>query len=338
MTSIATQIRSVAFALALASCSAFANPLFCRADAATDHAAAHPTPTTRHYLIGVYAGPGDNTTPALMGYPWDYTIGRSYQDPCAGCGVSGLTYLHGYPVIVDIYHVQPSYPKFESAAAGAYDALYRQTVISLVPYADEIYAVRIDSEFNGSWSPTTPFKGWRAVPSTTWIAGFRRLALMVRTMLPHAKIIWNPNIGQNDPFPYFPGDDVVDLVGPDMYCNPAHYASPSRCWDDFLSGANGVNLEAFARFAKEHNKSIAIPEWADLFGDGVFIRQVQEWMDQHDFVAQSYWDSGDALETTAALPALKNDQAAYVKAFGHRPYAGTFWGAVKPIPPSASAQ
>jgi hypothetical protein len=289
-------------------------------------------------LIGAYAGSGDNSTPDLMGYAWDYTIGRSYQDPCAGCGVSGLTYLHGYPVIIDIYHVQASYPSFQAAAHGDYDALYRQTVASLVPDAKEIYAVRIDSEFNGSWAATTPFKGWRPVPSSIWIAGFRRLALLVREALPNAKIIWNPNIGQNDPFPYYPGDDVVDLIGPDMYCNPAHYSSPSRCWHDFLNGANGVNLEAFASFAQQHHKSLAIPEWADLFGDGMFIRRVQEWMDQHDVVAQSYWDSGDALETTAALPALENDQKAYVQAFGHRPYAGSFWGKVKPKPPAAWVQ
>jgi hypothetical protein len=331
-------LRSAAISLCLTAAWLCATPLWGGAEAASGTTASPGVAPTRHYLIGVYAGPGDDSTPALMGYPWDYTIGRSYQDPCAGCGVSGLTYLHGYPVIIDLYHVQPSYPKFDVAAAGGYDTLYRQTVASLIPYANEIYAVRIDSEFNGSWSASTPFKGWQPVSSATWIAGFRRLALIVRQALPNAKIIWNPNIGQNDPFPYYPGDDVVDLIGPDMYCNPAHYASPARCWNDFLSGANGVNLDAFASFAQQHHKSLAIPEWADLFGDGVFIQDVQQWADQHDVVAQSYWDSGDALETTASLPALKGDQEAYVQAFGHRPYAGTFWGAIKPIPPAASAQ
>ena len=321
MNRIKACLRGAAFGLALAATSA----------------SAQTVAPTRHYLIGVYQGPDDDSTPALMGYRWDYTIGRSYQDACAGCGVSGLTYLHGYPVVVDIYHVQASYPDFQAAAAGGYDTFYRQTVAALVPYAKEIYAVRIDSEFNGTWSASTPFKGWSPIPASTWIAGFRRLALLVREELPNAKIIWNPNIGQNNPFPYYPGDDVVDLIGPDMYCNPKHYGSPAGCWNDFLSGAGGVNLNAFASFAQAHQKALAIPEWADLFGDGAFIKLAQAWMDQQNVVLQSYWDSGDALETTAHLPTLKNDQAAYVAAFGHRPYAGTFWNPVLPVPAAAAA-
>ena len=308
------------------------------ADAASHSAPEHATMQPRHYLNGVYADPADDSTPALMGYRWDYTIGRSYQDPCAGCSVSGLTYLHGYPVVIDLYHVQTSYPDFRAAAAGDYDRFYRQTVAALMPYAASIYAVRIDSEFNGSWSAASAFKGWRPVSKSIWIAGFRRLAVIVHKALPHAKIIWNPNIGQNNPFPYYPGDDVVDLIGPDLYCNPAHYASPARCWSDFLSGASGVNLNDFAGFAHDHRKPLAIPEWADLFGDGVFIRHMQAWMDEHDVVLQSYWDSGDALDTTAALPALKTDQSAYAAAFGHRPYAGSFWNPVLPIPSAASTQ
>ena len=333
-----TALRAAAFALGCAAASTLPASVCGEANAAGTPSAEHKVPPTRHYLIGVYADPPDTTTPALMGYHWDYTIGRSYQDACAGCGVSGLTFLHGYPVIIDIYHVQPSYPDFRAAAAGDYDKFYRKTVASLVPYAKEIYAIRIDSEFNGSWAAASPFKGWRAVSSPIWIAGFRRLAKLVREELPDAKIIWNPNIGQNDPFPYYPGDDVVDLIGPDMYCNPKYYGSSSGCWRDFLRGANGVNLNAFAKFGSQHGKPIAIPEWADLFGDGVFIRDVQEWMDHHDVVAQSYWNSGDALDSTASLPALKADQAAYAAAFGHRPYAGTFWSSVKPIASTASSQ
>jgi hypothetical protein len=334
MNRIITGFGGAVLALCLTVASLVPAPPCWAADA--KHGAEQPPASTRHYLIGVYAGPTDDSTPALMGYRWDFTIGRSYQDTCAGCGVSGLAYLHGYPVVIDLQHVQPSYPDFHLAATGGYDKYYRQTVAALAPYAKEIYAVRIDSEFNGGWAVSTPFKGWRAVPSSTWIAGFRRLALMVRQALPNAKIIWNPNIGQNNPFPYYPGDDIVDLIGPDVYCNPAYNRSPAACWSDFLDGANGVNLNAFASFAKAHQKALAIPEWADLFGDGVFIRLMQEWMDQHDVVLQAYWDSGDELGSTASLPALPPDQKAYVKAFGHRPYAGTFWSPILPVSAAAT--
>jgi hypothetical protein len=326
--------RVAFFAFFLAAVPALLAPP-CRA-ADVDQGAAQAPAATRHYLIGVYAGPTDNSTPALMGYKWDFTIGRSYQDNCAGCGVSGLTYLHGYPVVIDLQHVQSSYPDFHAAATGGYDMDYRQTVAALMPYAKEIYAVRIDGEFNGNWAASTPFKGWRAVSSSTWIAGFRRLALMVREALPNAKIIWNPAIGQNNPFPYYPGDDVVDLIGPDVYCNPAYSRSSKDCWSDVLNHANGVNLNAFASFARQHHKPLAFPEWADLFGDGIFIKHMRQWMDDNNVVLQAYWDSGDALGSTASLPALPTDQKAYVTAFGHRPYAGTFWSPILPIPAAAT--
>jgi len=37
-------------------------------------------PQGRNYLIGKYDDPADVSTPALMGYPWAYTIGGSYQE------------------------------------------------------------------------------------------------------------------------------------------------------------------------------------------------------------------------------------------------------------------
>jgi hypothetical protein len=286
----------------------------------------------RHYLIGVYQDPLDVTTPALMGAPWDYTINYSYQDGCAGCGVSGLSQLHGYPVIVDIYHVLPSYPSFKAAADGAYDKYYQQTAQALLPYAKQIYAIRIDSELNGSWSAASPFKSWRAIPPKTWIAGFRRLAKVIKATLPDARIIWNPNVGQSNPFPYYPGDDVVDLLGPDIYCDPRYSRSSHACWDNYSSGAGGVNLNAFAAFAKQHNKPIVIPEWGDMFGDGYMISQMRNWMDQNNVVAASYWDSGDALKYTAALPPSTTNQAAFAAAFGHRPYVGTYWPSIIPVP------
>jgi hypothetical protein len=231
--------------------------------------------------------------------------------------------------------VQASYPDFNAAANGSYNSYYQQTAKKLAPFADQIYAVRIDSEFNGSWSEASAFKGSTPISPSTWIAGFRNLVMAIRQELPNAKIIWNPNIGQNNPFPYYPGDDLVDLIGPDVYCNPAYYSTSTACWNDYLSGANGVNLTAFATFGQQHNKPIVIPEWADLFGDGYMIERMRSWMDSNNVVAQSYWDSGDDLGSTAALPALTKNQEAYAAAFGSRPYTGNYWKALIPIPESA---
>ena len=288
--------------------------------------------TAREYLIGVFADPPDESTPRMLGAAWDYTINYSYQDNCRGCGVSGLARLGHYPVIIDLQHVQSTYPDFSVAADGGYDDDYRHTARQLVPYADQIYAVRIDSEFNGAWSAASAFAGGRAIAPSTWIAGFRRLAFAVRTALPGARIVWNPNIGQHDPFPYYPGDDVVDLIGPDIYCQPAYSSTSADCWDKVLHGPRLSNLDVYAIFAKTHDKPIIIPEWGDSFGDGTLIGHMREWMDRNHVVAQSYWDSGEALSRTASLSCLTVNQRAYVDAFGHRPYAGKYWPLVLPVP------
>lgn len=290
------------------------------------------SPSGRDYLNGAYADPPDTATPEALGAPWDYTINNSYQDNCRGCGVSGLAGLGRYPVIIDLHHVQSSYPDFVMAARGGYDADYQRTARQLVPFAAQIYAVRIDSEFNGAWSAASPFAGSHIVVPALWIAGFRRLAIAVRAALPEARLIWNPNIGQHDPFPYYPGDDIVDLIGPDIYCQPAYFSDSATCWNKALHGDHGLNLDTLATFAQAHHKPIIVPEWGDAFGDGTMIRRMRDWMDQNHVVAQSYWDSGDALSRTASLSVLTINQRAYVEAFGQRPYIGRYWRKRIPVP------
>jgi beta-mannanase len=275
-----------------------------------------------------------------MGYPWDYTINNSYQDNCAGCGVSGLASNGftvgtsvGYPVIIDLFHVQSTYPDFTTAADGGYDSYYQQTAQSLAPYAKLIYAVRIDSEFNGSWSTWCPYNSSTAVDPATWIAGYTNLVTAVRQALPNAKIIWNANIGQNSPFPYYPGDNLVDIIGIDAYSAAQYYATSADCWNDYLSGLGGINLTAFATFGQQHGKPLSFPEWGDTFGDGYYIQQMRTWMDDNNVVAASYWDTGDDISPgTCSLVSQPTDQQAYVAAFGNRPYTGTYWSPIIPVP------
>jgi hypothetical protein len=47
--------------------------------------------------------------------------------------------------------------------------------------------------------------------------------------LPHAKIVWNPNLGQNDPRPYYPGDDLVDIIGIDVFFTKQFAATLDGC-------------------------------------------------------------------------------------------------------------
>jgi hypothetical protein len=288
----------------------------------------------RNYLLGLRDGnPTDTTTATLMGQAWDYTINFSYEDPWAGASISGLAVSDrpGTPVIAAVYHLDngsPPYMDATVAANGGYNAFYTQTAQSLIPYANIIYGIRIDHEFNGTWEPFGPFGGaGQLIDAATWIAGWRHMAQAIRTALPNVKIIWNPNIGQNNPYPYYPGDDLVDVVGFDAYTQPAFSGglTSMQMWQEYLNGQGGNNFTTLAAFGVAHNKPLCFPEWGDGFGDGVFITQFGAWMDQHNVVAHSYWDSADGLTNTTALTQLPANQTAFVNAFGHRPYTGTFW-------------
>jgi hypothetical protein len=310
------------------------------------------SPKVRNYLVGLRDGnPVDTTTAGLLGYPWEYTINFSYEDHLGGGStITGLavTDRPGTSVIVAVYHLDTGtapYMDAVVAANGGYNAFYTTTAQSLVQYANIIHAVRIDHEFNGTWEPWSPFGGTgQIIAAATWIAGWRNMATAIRTALPNAKIIWNPNIGQNNPYPYYPGDDLVDLIGIDIYTQPAFSgtSTSAQVWQDYLSGQNGSNLTAMAAFGVAHSKPLCFPEWGDGFGDGFFITQFGAWMDQNNVVAHSYWDSADGLTNTTALTQLPQNQAAFVKAFG-RPYTGTYWpslvaaGGIQP-PQQARAQ
>jgi hypothetical protein len=310
------------------------------------------SPKVRNYLVGYRDGnPNDTTTAGLLGYAWEYTINNSAQDPGGGSGVSGLgSSPHpGVSVIIDVFHLDngtPSYMDPVVAGNGGYNTFYTQTAQALIQYANLIHGVRIDSEFNGNWQIWGAFGGvGQVIDATTYINGWRNLAQAIRTALPLAKIIWNPNLGWNNPYPYYPGDDLVDLIGFDAYMQPAFSgtSTSAQVWQDFLNGQGGNNLTAMAAFGFSHNKPLCFPEWGDGFGDGYYITQFGAWMDQHNVVAHSYWDSSDGLTNTTALTQLPNNQAAFVKAFGHRPYTGTYWPSLTPTggvspPAQATAQ
>lgn len=288
----------------------------------------------RNYLVGYRDGnPADTTTAGLLGYPWEYTINNAYEDNWGGASISGLAVSPhpGVSVIAAVYHLNNGSPPYMDpvvAANGGYNSFYTTTAQSLIQYAHIIHAVRIDHEFNGTWEVWSPFGGsGQIITAATWIAGWRNMAQAIRAALPNAKIVWNPNIGQNDPYPYYPGDDLVDIIGLDAYTQPAFSGglTSAQMWQEYLTGQGGNNFTTLAAFGVSHNKPMCFPEWGDGFGDGVYITQFGAWMDQHNVVAHSYWDSADGLTNTTALTQLPQNQQAFVKAFGHRPYTGTYW-------------
>lgn len=181
-------------------------------------------------------------------------------------------------------------------ADGAYDAIFIQTANALVRYGLEDTVVRIGWEFNGDWVP------WAASKDPeSYKRYFRRIVeVMRRTPGQRFKFEWCPNHGRHamDPTEAYPGDDVVDIIGMDVYAETwdVSTSDPDKRFEYFLDQPFG--LKWHRDFAKERGKPISYPEWGvgtrpDGHGvgdDPVFMERMADWFEETQPLYQSYWD------------------------------------------------
>jgi hypothetical protein len=189
-----------------------------------------------------------------------------------------------------------SYATLANAAGGQYDDHYRN-VATMIAAHDPQAVIRVGWEFNGGWYPWMASQG-----EQQYIGAYRDLVKVFRGVSPNFQFVWNPNLGapDSDPALAYPGDDVVNYIGMDIYENTAYLSgTPDERWNYMLT-ADDRGLNWLASFAALHMKPIAFPEWATNYDDGSFIQRMHDWMLQHDVVMQSYWDNAAAFNGSFA--------------------------------------
>jgi Glycosyl hydrolase family 26 len=322
----------------------------------TNSPLATPTPTpvagSGGMLVGVYMDPPDSPTwSAMLSKKPDYTINNSTMtinnvgsNPCNALNNNGNG---GYPTVAGVGHFNTGVGGNNdpvAAANGSYNSDYANYAANVIgPCANSLYALRIDQEWSGNWFPWGPYAspgsyGSPYISPADWIAGFRHLvdAIRANPATAHIKISWDYPLqlqGANT-LSYYPGDAYVDIIGTDLYAQP-QFDGPtgSGAWTTFLASTGGLN--DMAAFAAAHNKPMAIWEWCDVYTDGVFLTNFSNWMKANNVVAQSYWDSNDAIGGGGAcrLQDSASRQAAYIAAWKGWQYSGTYWGSTTlPIP------
>lgn len=159
--------------------------------------------------------------------------------------------------------------------------------------------VRLGWEFNGRWMPWTAGRDPAA-----YVAAFRHVVGVLRSIPGTSfRFDWCCAWGRNDIAPdrVYPGDDVVDIVGMDVYTryyNPLN-ADPARRWRTFVSVPYG--LDWLASFSAAHHKGLSVPEWGTgeaLTADGgsgggddpLFIRDMAAFLTVNHAVYSDYWD------------------------------------------------
>jgi hypothetical protein len=183
-----------------------------------------------------------------------------------------------------------------SAAAGEYDGEFRKIAEQLVAKGRADTIVRLGWEFNGNWYP------WAAEKDpVSFVGAFRHVVGVLRSVPgQHFRIVWNPSLGSGTiaPQTLWPGDDVVDLIGIDIYNQSwrPQDADPAMRWQGYLTANYGLNW--LAAFATAHRKPIVVPEWGtgtrpDGHGygdDPLFIHNMAAWMRRHRVAYEGYWD------------------------------------------------
>ena len=152
--------------------------------------------------------------------------------------------------------------------------------------------------------------GWEMNISMAWfakdreadyIAAFRRVVGIFRRHSSEFKYDWCPGWGaQEMPADLaYPGDDVVDYIGLDVY-DYKHEGSPEERWNAFYLKAP-FGLEWHRDFAAKHRKLMSYPEWGvGQFGDNpYFIQQMHDWLVKNrDNIAYAAYFDVDGLWPT----------------------------------------
>jgi hypothetical protein len=156
-----------------------------------------------------------------------------------------------------------------------------------------------------------------------YVSAFRRVVGIFRRHSVEFKIDWCPGWGPQDSAAdlAYPGDDVVDVIGLDIY-DFKYEGSPEARWDQFYLKAP-FGLEWHRGFAARHNKPMSYPEWGvGQFGDNpLFIEKMHGWLAGHrDSIAYAaYFDVDGLWPTQIDNGRFPNSQRLFRQLFSRRP-------------------
>ena len=152
-----------------------------------------------------------------------------------------------------------------------------------------------------------------------YIRAFRRVVKIFRRQSAGFTFDWCPGWGAQD-MPAdvsYPGDDVVDTIGLDVY-DFKHEGSSEERWTNFYVKAP-FGLEWHRDFARQHGKRMSYPEWGvGQAGDNpFFIQQMHDWFVKNDdrIAYAAYFDVDGAWPTRIDNDHFPNSQRLFQKLF-----------------------
>jgi hypothetical protein len=206
--------------------------------------------------------------------------------------------------------------RLAEVASGAHDAEF-EAAAKAISEAQPRAIIRLGWEMN--LDSTAWFaKGQEA----DFIAAFRRVVAIFRRYSSDFKYDWCPGWGpQDDPADLsYPGDDVVDYIGLDVY-DFKYGGSVEERWNTHYMKAS-FGLEWHRDFAAHHGKLMSFPEWGvGNFGDNpFFIQQMHDWFvkNERNIAYAAYFDVNGLWPTQIDNEQFPESQKLFRKLFQRR--------------------
>ncbi|HKG06214.1 MAG TPA: glycosyl hydrolase [Pedobacter sp.] len=150
----------------------------------------------------------------------------------------------------------------KEAISGKQDSTYYSLGRMLARYGTKIVFARLWWEFNmhpAEQDAQLFVSAWqRAVPLIR--KGFRDEAKDDQKL----EIVWCTNAGVPSPEPFYPGDEVVDIIGSDTYGMTWGTENPTTAQIINRILKEPYMLEWQAKFAEKHKKPVCIGEWGNV--------------------------------------------------------------------------
>jgi hypothetical protein len=201
-------------------------------------------------------------------------------------------------------------------ANGLHDAEF-EAAASAISEAQPNAIIRL------GWEMNIVSMAWFAKgQETDYISAFRRVVGIFRRHSSGFRYDWCPGWGPQDIAAdlAYPGDDVVDYIGLDVY-DFRYDGSAQDRWETFYLKAP-FGLYWHREFAARHGKAMSYPEWGvGNFGDNPdFIEQMHDWFvkNANDIAYAAYFDVDGLWPTQIDNNRFPNSQRLFRELFRRR--------------------
>lgn len=155
-------------------------------------------------------------------------------------------------------------------ADGRHDDDFRLVARYLVDAGYDDAIIRLGHEFDGDWAPYSARDNEDA-----YVAAFRHVHGLLSSESSGFRFDWTSMVAHFDDYgpAAYPGDDVVDMIGLDLY-----WRDPEPMTDRLWERRYESVLQSHLEFAQERDKPVSYPEWGrSLADEPSFVEFMHGW-------------------------------------------------------------